>query len=69
MSASDENSGIFLTDTPKQIKTKVLFWTDTKQLINFKISFELGLIRLEDMFFFTNTYIFSTKLYKLVKNT
>ena len=24
MSASDENSGIFLTDTPKQIKTKVL---------------------------------------------
>ena len=34
MSASDENSGIFLTDTPKQIKTKVFLLT-TPRFISF----------------------------------
>lgn len=34
MSASDANSAIFLTDTPKQIKTKVQFWLLLFQILS-----------------------------------
>jgi len=40
MSASDQNSSVYLTDTPKQIKDKVYF--ETCLVLNLFYSFVLG---------------------------